>query len=87
MSDYWWKEKYNENKKILDALDLPKPNFGEELRDYLYRIEEQFKDVELPEDYCGDMIAWLDMEGFGEYLAKRFDMKYEEDMVIKYYMY
>lgn len=87
MEEINWKEKAEENKKLLDGLELPKPRRGEDLRDYCDRLGEIFSDLELPEDYHDDLIYWLDMEEFGEYLAKRFGMRCVEDVIITWTMY
>ena len=89
MNNVDWKKKTEENKKILDGLDLPKPEVEEDLFDYIDRVRAVVGDIELPEDYGGDIVAWLDMNEFGEYLEKRFGMKcdVEEIISIKWTMY
>ena len=78
-------KKVSDNKEILDKLDLPKPERGEDLRDYRDRVEEMFKDVTLPEDYDGCLFNWLDYDELGDYLGMRFNMKCEEE--IRYAMF
>lgn len=87
MEEINWEEKKKENLEILDSIDLPKPKIGEEVRDYLDRIDIFLKDVELPEDYGDDFLAWLDLSTFGEYLAKRFGMRCDEDVIITWTLY
>ena len=77
------KAKTAENKEILDGLDLPKPEYGEEVWDYADRVCEIFKDIILPDDY-GNLFEWLDAFDIGKYLEQRFGMDCEE--VIKFLM-
>ena len=77
------------NYKFLDTLDLPKPEFGEDLRDYVDRVESMFNDIELPLPYELNSIFEYadDQEELGKYLANRFGMNCMEDFTIKYIMY
>ena len=83
MSETEYYKKIEENKKLLDSLDLPKPERGEDIWDYTDRVEEMFKDVILailPEDYDGNLFNYLDVYDLGDYLGDRFNMICEEEI-------
>ena len=80
MSETEYYKKIEENKEILDRLDLPKPERGEDVWDYADRVEEMFKDVTLPEDYDGNLFNYLDVYELGDYLGDRFNMICEEEI-------
>lgn len=83
MSETEYYKKIEENKKILDTLDLPKPERGEDIWDYADRVEERFKNVTLvilPEDYDGNLFNYLDAYELGDYLGDRFNMICEEEI-------
>jgi len=85
MEQHEFEQKIAENKKLLDGLDLPRPTIGENVWNYISRVEEMFKDVTLPEDYQGELFYWLDSPDLGNYLGDRFHMFCEE--VICYLMF
>lgn len=80
MSETEYYKKIEENKEILDRLDLPKPERGEDVWDYTDRVEEMFKNVTLPEDYDGNLFNYLDSYDLGDYLGDRFNMICEEEV-------
>lgn len=72
------------NKDFLDTLPLRKPEKGEDVRDYRYWMEEEFADVEIPEELHGDLLDAFNDYDLGLYLEKRFKMACCEE--IKIYM-
>lgn len=80
MSETEYYEKIEENKKILDSLDLPKPKRGEDVWDYADRVEKRFKNIDLPDDYDGNLFNYLDAYELGDYLGDRFNMCFEEQI-------
>ena len=83
MSETEYYKKIEENKKLLDSLDLPKPEIGEDIWDYADRVEVEFKNVIsviLPEDYDGNLFNYLDAYDLGDYLGDRFNMICEEEI-------
>lgn len=79
-----WEKEIELTKEILDSHPLPRPERWMDLNDYCDWVEEQFKNVELPEEFNGDIFNFIDHAEFGEYLEKRLGVKIEE--VIKYYI-
>ena len=78
------------NKDFLDTLDLPVPKYGEDVRDYLDRIEPMFADVEFPEELHGCLNDHLDLAELGEYLVNRFHdilSCCEEEVEVRYILY
>lgn len=75
-----WNTKIANNKELLDKLDLPQPEIGEEIWEYADRVRDIFKYVTLPEDYDGDLFYYLDAWELGDYLGMRFNMRCEEDV-------
>jgi len=67
-----WQIQYDKTIKILDSLDLPEPEQGEDLYDYRDRIEEQFKNIELPPEMQGELFNVMSTDEFGTYLHKRY---------------
>ena len=67
-----WRIQYDKTIKILDSLDLPQPEQGEDLYDYRDRIEEQFKNIELPPEMQGELFNVMSANEFGIYLHKRY---------------
>lgn len=57
-------------EKVLNSLDLPEPISGEELWHYRERIEEQFKDIELPQEFDGELFNFMNIEEFADYLRQ-----------------
>ena len=75
-----WKAQRELTFQILDSLDLPQPEQGEDLYDYRDRVEEQFKDIELPSELQGELFNVIDGQDFGKYLHKRYDWTINEDI-------
>ena len=67
-----WKVQYDMTIKILDSLNLPEPEQGEDLYDYKDRVEEQFKDIELPSEMQGELFNVMSTDEFWTYLHKRY---------------
>ena len=67
-----WKVQYNETIKILDSLDMPEPEQGEDLYDYKDRVEEQYRNIELPPQFENELFNFINIEEFGDYLHKRY---------------
>lgn len=67
-----WQIQYDKTIKILDSLDLPEPEQGEDLYDYRDRVEEQFKNIELPPEMQGELFNVMSADEFSIYLHKRY---------------
>ena len=67
-----WRIQYDKTIKILDSLDVPEPEQGEDLYDYRDRVEEQFKNREVPPEMKGELFNVMSADGFGIYLHKRY---------------
>lgn len=74
-----WKEEIAFNERILDELDLPEPENHEDLIDYRDKIEDMFKDVELPPEMKGDLFEFMGMDDLAVYLQKRFGVRVVEE--------
>ena len=74
-----WKEEVAFNEKILDGLDLPEPENYEDLIDYRDKIEDMFKDVELPPEMKGDLFEFMAEDDLAVYLQKRFGVRVVEE--------
>lgn len=74
-----WKEEIAFNERILDGLDLPEPENHEDLIDYRDKIEEMFKDVELPPEMKGDLFEFMGTDDLAVYLQKRFGVRVVEE--------
>jgi len=74
-----WKEEIAFNEKILDGLDLPEPENHENLIDYRDKIEDMFKDVELPPEMKGDLFEFMGLDDLAVYLQKRFGVRVVEE--------
>lgn len=74
-----WKEEIAFNEKILDGLDLPEPEDHENLIDYRDKIEDMFKDVELPLEMKGDLFNFMAQDELAVYLQKRFGVRVVEE--------
>jgi hypothetical protein len=74
-----WKEEIAFNERILDGLDLPEPENREDLLDYRDKIEDMFKDVELPPEMKGDLFEFMGMDDLAVYLQKRFGIRVVEE--------
>lgn len=74
-----WKEEIAFNEKILDGLDLPEPENHENLIDYRDKIEDMFKDVELPPEMQGDLFNFMAEDDLAVYLQKRFGVRVVEE--------
>ena len=69
-------------EQILNSLDFPPPEPGEDLYHYQDRIEELFKDVDLPPVFQGELFNFMSPEDFADYLREQRNMYVKED--IKY---
>lgn len=67
-----WQIQYDKTIEILDSLDLPEPEQGEDLYDYRDRVEEQFKNIELPPEMQGELFNVMGADEFSAYLHKRY---------------
>ena len=74
-----WKEEIAFNERILDGLDLPEPENHEDLIDYRDKIEDMFKDVELPPEMKGDLFEFMGLDDLAVYLQKRFGVRVVEE--------
>lgn len=74
-----WKEEIAFNERILDGLDLPEPENYEDLIDYRDKIEDMFKDVELPPEMKGDLFEFMGQDDLAVYLQKRFGVRVVEE--------
>lgn len=78
------------NRDFLDTLDLPEPEFGETVADYIDRAERKFDGIEMPEELHGYIFDYLDQIEIGNYLVKRFSnilSCVEEEVTVNYYLY
>ena len=75
-----WEIQYDKTIKILDSLNLPEPEQGEDLYDYKDRIKEQFKDIELPPEMQGELFNVMSIDEFGTYLHKRYGWIIDESI-------
>ena len=67
-----WKVQHDKTVEILNSLELPEAKQGEDLYDYRDRVEEQFKDIELPPEMKGNLFNVMSANEFGTYLHKRY---------------
>ena len=74
-----WKEEVAFNEKILDGLDLPEPENHEALIDYRDKIEDMFKNVELPPEMKGDLFEFMGLDDLAVYIQKRFGVRVVEE--------
>ena len=74
-----WKAEIVFNEKILDGLDLPEPENHEDLVDYRDKIEDMFKNVELPPEMKGDLFEFMGLDDLAVYLQKRFGVRVVEE--------
>lgn len=74
-----WKEEIAFNERVLGGLDLPEPKNHEDLIDYRDKIEDMFKDVELPPEMKGDLFEFMGMDDLAVYLQKRFGVRVVEE--------
>ena len=88
-----WKEKVEQNKKILDTIpiyEIYKDNecdtisdLEEALYDYVYE-----SDIKLPEEYGNFPVNYLDSYEFMDYLHERYpNFFYEEEIICHIYFY
>lgn len=74
-----WKEEIAFNEKVLDGLDLPESENHEDLIDYRDKIEDMFKDVELPPEMKGDLFEFMGADDLAVYLQRRFGIRVVEE--------
>lgn len=76
-----WEEEVLKTIDILDKLNLPQPMIREDVKNYMDRVENEFKDsVDLPKEFKGELFYWIDQVSLGEYLANRFNMICSEEI-------
>ena len=75
-----WEDEWKLFVEVMNTLDLPDPENGEEIWDYMYRIEEKFKGLELPEPFEGELFNFVGAEDFGNYLTQYRNMYIEEQL-------
>ena len=74
-----WKEEIAFNEKVLDGLDLPEPEDGQDIRDYRELIKDQFRDAVLPEEMEGYLLNFMADDELAVYLQKRFGVRVVEE--------
>lgn len=74
-----WKEEIAFNERVLDGLDLPEPEDHEDLVDYRDKIEDMFKDMELPLKMKGDLFEFMGLDDLAVYLQRRFGIRVVEE--------
>jgi len=74
-----WKEEIAFNERVLDGLDLPEPENHEDLIDYRDKIEDMFKEAELPPEMKGDLLEFMGLDDLAVYLQKRFGVRVVEE--------
>ena len=59
---------YENTIKILDTLPLPDPIQGEDIEDYMNRVEDMYVTLELPKEFEGYLFNFMSTDSFGDYL-------------------
>lgn len=80
-----WKELSALNKKVLDEIEFPKPDQGEDLNEYLERVESQYATLVLPPELKGFLFNFMDNHDLAEYLEERYGWAIREE--IRYYIW
>lgn len=75
-------EEIEYNEEILDNLPLPKPERWTRISDYIDKIEEMFKDIELPSEMQGELLNFLSQNELADYLHRRFGVTTREEFTI-----
>jgi len=79
-------KKYEElNKIVLDKIEFPIPDQGENFDEYLDRVKDQYMTLELPPELQGELFCFMSTYELGEYLKKRYGWTVEEE--IQYYIW
>lgn len=88
-----WKEKVEQNKKILDTIPIYEI-YRDNLCDTISDLEDALYDyvyennIELPEEYCNFPVNYLDSYEFMDYLHERYpNFLYEEEIICHIYFY
>lgn len=80
-----WKKNAELNKQVLDKIEFPKPDQGEELCEYMDRVRDQYGYMNLPEEMDGDLFCFFGYIDLGEYLHDRYGWDTTEE--IRYYIW
>ena len=80
-----WEKNEKLNKEVLDKIEFPKPDQGEDFISYICRVEDQYATLKLPPELSGCLFCFLDTHEIGEYLKKRYGWTVEEE--IRYYIW
>lgn len=75
-----WKDQYDKTIEILNSLDLPEPLLGEDLWHYQDRVEEQFKNIKLPQEFDGELFNFMNTEEFADYLQQYRNVYIQEEV-------
>lgn len=70
-----WMEELMFNEKVLDRLDLPEPEDGQDLRDYKKTAERLFADEILPPEMKGCLFNFMAEDEIAAYLQKRYGVR------------
>lgn len=65
-----WEEEWELFCNTLNQYTLPEIKQGEEIWQYMKRVEEFFEDKTLPAPFEGDIFNFMDEVEFGDYLEK-----------------
>lgn len=74
-----WREEVAFNEKVLDGLDLPEPESGQELRQWKRQVELAMEGIELPPELVGNPFNFMAENDLAIYLQKRFSVRVVED--------
>lgn len=70
-----WKEKIAFNERVLDGLDLPEPEDGQDLRAYKKLAELSVSAHVLPPEMKGCLFNFMAEDEIAAYLQKRFGVR------------
>lgn len=74
-----WKEEIAFNERILDGLDLPEPENGQDLQSYKKLCELSFAKEILPAEMQGCLFNFMAEDEIAVYLQKRFGVRVVEE--------
>lgn len=74
-----WKEEIAFNERILDGLDLPEPENGQDLQSYKKLCELSFAKEILPAEINGNLFNFMAEDDLAVYLQKRFGVRVVEE--------